>query len=356
MISSTKTYPSRDDLFREIARLRSDRTDLRAREAAATLGVTEAEYVAARAVAGEARPLEADARALLEGVARLGPVMASTRSSGAVLESIGTYGTPDVGERTGIVVGDNIDLRVFPSGWVSAYAVDDARDGGVLRSLQIFDADGVSAHEIYLRAESDGDAYDALVRDRALAGTHAETVPRATAPVSKKRDGDVDVGTYRQAYAAMTDTHDFFLVLRRFRLEREQGVRLADPRYVRALDPSAHRALFAAAAEGGVPLMLFVASDGMLQISSGPVSQPSYGGRWCDIIGARSNLHLDETTVARAWAVRKPTANGIVTSLECYAESGDLVLQIFGERNEGERERGAWHDLVTGLPGAPHAT
>jgi putative hemin transport protein len=158
---------------------------------------------------------------------------------------------------------------------------------------------------------------------------------------------------FRAAYAAMTDTHEFFMLLRRFGYSREAGLRAAGPEFARPLAPDAHRALFDVAARRAIPLMLFVSSDGMLQISSGPVPAPSLAGPWCNLIGERFNLHLDETAVARAWAVRKPTSGGIVTSLELYDAAGATVAQVFGERHEGERERGDWAAAIAELPGAP---
>ena len=63
----------------------------------------------------------------------------------------------------------------------------------------------------------------------------------------------------------------------------------------------------------------------------------------------RATLRVDRAGVARAWAVRKPTSLGIVTSLELYAESGELVLQVFGERHAGEGEREDWQRAVASL-------
>ena len=291
---------------------------------------------------GEAIALSPDPAPLLERVAALGPVTARTQSRYASLESAGTYGAPDIGEHTGIVIGDNIDLRIFPSGWVYAYATTCPSGPAVSRSVEVFDGAGAAAHAIVLGPESDLAAYERLVRELALArdGVQLALEPQAHRP--EKDDAAIDVPAYRRAFAAMGDTHDFFMLLRRFGLAREQGLRLADPAFARPLAPAAHRQLFARATFDRIPLMLFVANEGMVQISSGLVPEGTERGRSYELLDARFTLQLQEDGVARAWAVRKPTVNGIVTSLELYDTAGTLILQIFGERHEGVGERPDW--------------
>lgn len=321
---------------------------LRSRAAAAALSITEAELVAARCDAGQATRLKPAPADILAHVARLGRVRARSESRYASLESVGEYAMPDIGEHTGIVIGDNIDLRIFPSGWTYAYGVTD--EAGGAPSVQIFDGNGAAAHKVLLRPESDVAAYERLVADLAM----PSDAPLVTlAPISaraEKRDADVDSDAYRHAFAAMGDTHDFFMLLRRFGLAREQGLRLAEPEFARPLARLAHRQLFACATAGDIPLMLFVANEGIVQISSGLVPASTGTAGTYGMRDAHFDLQLDEDGVARAWAVRKPTVNGIVTSLELYDAAGTLIVQAFGERHEGSGERPDWARAIAELP------
>ncbi|MGO8041235.1 ChuX/HutX family heme-like substrate-binding protein, partial [Rhizobium leguminosarum] len=43
--------------------------------------------------------------------------------------------------------------------------------------------------------------------------------------------------------------------------------------------------------------------------------------------------------IAETWAVRKPTTDGHVTSLEAYNSEGEMIIQFFGKRQEGSDER-----------------
>jgi putative hemin transport protein len=49
--------------------------------------------------------------------------------------------------------------------------------------------------------------------------------------------------------------------------------------------------------------------------------------------------------------VRKPTRDGIVTSLEIFDADDAQIAWLFGERHEGEAEMPAWRLLLDGLPG-----
>ena len=96
--------------------------------------------------------------------------------------------------------------------------------------------------------------------------------------------------------------------------------------------------------------MIFVANEGIVQISSGLVPAATGTGERYGMRDSRFSLHLNEAGIARAWAVRKPTVNGIVTSLELYDAAGTLIVQTFGERHEGSGERPDWARAIGELP------
>ena len=51
--------------------------------------------------------------------------------------------------------------------------------------------------------------------------------------------------------------------------------------------------------------------------------------------------------------MRKPTKDGHVTSLEAYDADGEMIIQFFGKRQEGEGERADWRFLAENLPRIP---
>jgi hypothetical protein len=45
-------------------------------------------------------------------------------------------------------------------------------------------------------------------------------------------------------------------------------------------------------------------------------------GPWLNVLDPGFNLHLREDLIASAWIVRKPTADGVVSSLELFDAGG----------------------------------
>ncbi|MEL7342254.1 MAG: ChuX/HutX family heme-like substrate-binding protein, partial [Bacteroidota bacterium] len=59
------------------------------------------------------------------------------------------------------------------------------------------------------------------------------------------------------------------------------------------------------------------------------------------------NLHVKEPMITSSWIVRKPTADGMVTALECFNEEGQQVVQLFGKRKPGIPELPEWQEIVS---------
>ncbi len=335
------------------ASLRAAEPALRIRDAADRLGVTELELVAS-GVGQTAIRLDAEWGALLAALPSLGPVMALTRNDHVVHEKTGPYVGVDVmaGGRMALALGEQIDLRLFLTRWRYAFAVTDKVASGVRSSLQFFSPDGSATHKIYLVAESDRAAYDALVErfrdagDAPLIGVEPPEDTPAGLP-----DDAIDGAAFRAAWDALTDTHEFFGLLGRFRVNRIQALRIAGPTRAAQLALDAPRQVLTRAAEAGLPIMVFTGNPGTLQIHTGPVVQVKPTGPWINVLDPDFNLHLNETGVAEAWLVRKPTADGVVTSIELFDKTGYLITTFFGKRKPGQPEDPAWRALAESLVG-----
>jgi putative hemin transport protein len=107
-----------------------------------------------------------------------------------------------------------------------------------------------------------------------------------------------------------------------------------------------------ASVKSGLPIMCFVANDGIVQIHSGPIFNVQSMGPWINIMDPTFHLHLRQDHIAETWAVRKPTTDGHVTSLEAYNAEGEMIIQFFGKRQEGSDERAAWREIMENLPRA----
>src|SRR5690554_748958 len=173
--------------------LKRSRPDLRARDAAAELGVSEAEYVAA-SCGDDVRRLAGPWPELVAGLPTLGEVMALTRNNCAVHEKVGRFGEISVSGDQGLVLNTDIDLRIFYANWSTGFAVTETGRHGTRRSLQFFSADGTAIHKVYLRPESDIAAYEALVARHLSDDQSIDQVvaPRKPAPPARP-DSEIDV-------------------------------------------------------------------------------------------------------------------------------------------------------------------
>lgn len=327
---------------------------VRARDAAAELGASEGALIASLCGAdGEARALRLrDAQAdIVKDIEALGPVMALTRNDHVVHEKIGPYVKISINPGTGLVLGEQIDLRIFPAHWRHAFAVLEETKEGLRRSIQVFDATGTAVHKIFQKPKTDIAAFDALIERWTSDNQSPDFEALAAAPKKKDRaDSEIDVAGLRAHWKALQDTHDFFGLLREFDVGRLQALRLAGDEFAYQVKPEALSASLESAASSDTPVMVFVGNPGCIQIHTGPVKNLKRMGPWFNVLDPDFNLHLREDAIASAWAVFKPTRDGVVTSLELYDTNGFCFAQLFGARKPGKPELQPWRDIVAALP------
>jgi putative hemin transport protein len=347
---TTSALPQPNVLLERWSDLRREEPKIRIRDAAGKLGVTEAQLLAASVDGTNVLRLEPKFRDLITEIPGLGRVMALTRNESAVHERKGVYEGVDTKGHAGLVLGPDIDLRIFFSEWAHGFALNEEGEHGRRRSLQFFDARGNAVHKIFAQESTDAGAFDALVgKYRAASQEAALEVQPPAAAVAPKPDAEIDAEGFRGAWDAMQDTHEFFMLLRKFGAARTQGLRLAGPNRALPVDNSTARALLEAAAVRETPIMIFVGNPGNIQIHTGPVKNVKVLGPWLNVLDPEFNLHLREDRIDSSWIVRKPTRDGVVTSLEIFDAGGENIALFFGKRKPGQPEDPAWRDLIANL-------
>jgi putative hemin transport protein len=322
---------------------------LRPRDLAQSLGVTEVDLLAAQVGQGVTR-IVAHPDQLMPVVQGLGEVMALTRNDSVVHERTGTYDDWHSGNHAAMILGPEIDLRIFPSHWVHGFAVRNESDKGPSRSLQVFDASGEAVHKIYPRDGTDLDAWDKAVATLAT-GDDTDTLDLAP-PVSVEgaKARPEKSGELRAAWAKMTDTHQFLRLVSRMKMNRLGAYRIAGAPFAVPLAPEALNDALVACASDGVPVMLFVGNRGCIQIHSGRIGTLKEMGPWQNVLDPRFNLHLRLDHVAEVWLVEKPTRRGPALSIEAFTSEGGLILQLFGYRKEGQEDAEAFENMAKALP------
>jgi putative hemin transport protein len=348
-MSSNTDFTSRAQALRaRNEALAASQPGLRARNLAQALGVSEAEWVAAGCGGVKATALRGTPQEIFRELGTLGEVMALTRNDWCVHERHGVYEDIQAEGPVGLVLGPDIDLRVFFTAWKSAWAVE--QDGR--HSLQFFDGAGVAVHKVYRTEATDAAAYDALVAKFAGEAQWPEAAPYAPAADADRVE---DSAQWREAWLAMQDTHEFFPLLRKFKVSRLAALAAAGEDLAQPVPAESVERMLESAAQSGLSIMCFVGNRGMIQIHTGPVRQQRRTGPWYNVLDPKFNLHLDTTAIASAWVVNKPTSDGWVTSLELYSATGDLIAQFFGERKPGKPELAPWRELMASLCSVPLA-
>jgi putative hemin transport protein len=334
------------DLKEKWEALKADNPHLRIRNAAAELGVSEAELLATNVGEG-VTVLKPEFKDILTETEQLGKVMALTRNDECVHERKGTYLNGDFSSpHAQLFVGEDIDLRIFLNHWKFAFAVVE----GDKKSLQFFGKDGLALHKIYLTKDSNETAFDAIVEKFTADEQHSILECEAVAPkAEEKPDSEIDVEGFQKAWRELKDTHDFFMMTRKFGVSRTQALRLAPEGFTQKIDSSKVVNVLEDASEKQLPIMIFVGNRGIIQIHTGNVKKTLWHQQWFNVMDPDFNLHLDVTKIAEAWIVKKPTEDGEVTAIEVFNNEGDFIVQFFGKRKPGIPELQEWKNLVADL-------
>lgn len=331
----------------QIRALRAENPKARARDFAAAQGITEAELVAAY-VGLTATAINATPDALFPLIGTLGDVLALTRNDSCVHERRGVYKDFHAGPHAAMVLGSEIDMRMFPSHWKFGFAVVEPGEDGLKRSLQVFDAAGDAVHKVHLKPESDVAAFDALVAALRLPEQSAALTLVPRAPVEGPKGDPARVADLRAEWQDMTDTHQFLKLTRRLKFNRLGANRMVGAPFAAPVARDAITQVLHAAADQKIPLMIFVGNAGCIQIHGGPIEKVVPMGPWINVMDPRFNLHLRADHIAECWRVTKPTQRGDAISVEAFDAEGGLILQIFGYRKDAPPL--AWDAFVTALP------
>jgi len=328
------------DLQNCLKKLTAEQRTARARDIARYLGVSEAQWIAAAQDRVSSRQLRCAPFDIFNRINELGEVIAITRNDACVHELKGVYPKPLLDRGVLLVQGDPIDLRVFLGTIKTIWSVAELGRS----SLQFFDQAGSAIHKIYCTEATDMTAYQQLADDYAL---EAVTWPsKLDIPEESLSPSVEQPQVLREAWLAMQDTHEFYGLVKRFKVTRVTAFKAVGEDLALKIDPRLLEDILQDVASRQLPVMCFVANPGAIQIYTGPVHTLYRKGPWYNIIDPSFNLHLKTDAIDSAWVVRKPTIDGWVTSLELYDKDESLLVQVFGARKPGQAELTEWRDIM----------
>lgn len=329
-------------LKEQYAKFKEENPKMRIRNIATAMNVSEAELVNTSIGEGVTR-LNNQFTDLLKEVQTMGHVMALTRNDNCVHERKGVYNNVSFEGHVGLVLDPDIDLRLFMMSWKWGFAVQE----GDRKSLQFFDKSGTAVHKIYVTEKSDVAAYDALVAKYTADEQQEELQTEAFAPApAELPDSEIDVENFQKEWLELKDTHDFYGMLRKYKVTRTQAMRLAPEGHVTQVDNNATRTMLETAAERNVPIMVFVGNKGCIQIHTGEVSNLAEMGPWYNVLDPEFNMHLRTDAIAATYLVKKPSVDGIINSIEVFDKDGEMIVQFFGKRKPGIPELETWRSIL----------
>ena len=336
------TQPQHAPLWQRYLTTKAQSSAKYARDIAAEMGISEAELTEAR-LGYDAVRLQNDARAILTALEAVGETKCICRNEYAVHEQVGEFTHQHLSGHAGLVLNPRaLDLRLFLSQWASAFRLND----NGRQSIQFFDPHGDALLKVYTTENTDMAAWDALI----VAQTQQSPDPLAIRPADPLKFADsADGEALENEWRAMTDVHQFFGLLKRHNLSRQQAFRLVGDDLACQVENNALALLLETARQHGNEIMIFVGNRGCVQIFTGAVEKVVPMKGWLNIFNPTFTLHLLEETIAESWVTRKPTADGHVTSLELFAADGTQIAQLYGQRTEGEPEQSQWRSQIDAL-------
>ncbi len=330
----------------------SKQPNLRIRSAAEALGVSEMELVRLRGK-DALTPLQTRFPELLAAMENVGSVMILTRNDEVVHEVTGSFKGFTTGKSgvMGLAVGE-IDIRVFFTHWVWGYRVQEQVRSGCRESLQFFDRYGAAVFKIYRVAETDGTAWSELIET--FAAERLESfAPCGKRPVPERVSVEsVDVDTLRDGWQNLKDVHHFHALLKRTGADRLTALELLRGEWATELKTAGAEVLdhlLELLRDNGCPSMFFVGNPGIVQIFTGQVVNVKRSGPWMNVLDPNFNLHVNTAQIESWWLVRRPSSDGIITSVEAFNAQGELVLTVFGERKPGIPESELWREQAATL-------
>jgi putative hemin transport protein len=336
---------------------RRNNLKMRERDLAIQLGISEAQFL--EAFVGEhVERIEPDIDTFFPMLHEAGVVMALSRNAHAVHEKTGIYEKYSSGKHASMVLGKDIDLRIFPKHWRHAYHVTKPMDdGSSLQSFQFFDSRGDAVHKVFARDATDMVKWN-LIRERLHKSNTGPAFKAASPAKPAEHPTEEAVADLRVTWASMEDTHQFQSMLRKTKISRHDAIRLIGDDYAQRLSDDAAELLFERLAAQEVSIMAFVRNPGILQIHSGPIRNIKQMGPWLNVLDSGFHLHLRKDHFAAIWLVRKPTSNGDIYSIEIFDEHDEQVILINGDRRGGDVSDAVaqWDGLVEELPRAQAST
>lgn len=244
-----------------------------------------------------------------------------------------------------------VHLRIFYPQWQYGFALldDENCDGLPQHSLQFFDHRGDMMHKILMHDSSDLSAFRRLTDDFA---SPDQSSPLQLTSAAAQTDGIgnmIDINALRADWAHAHSPDDFLQQQEQFDQQRLRKLRLAGKAFAYQVANDSARVILQRMVEFGTAVMSQVGNAGIVQAYYGKIKNIRSGNSLMGIMNSSFRMQLREDHIDSIWVAKKPTTDGIVTSLELFNRQGTRIASFLSKKGNGQPEPKEWREAVMRL-------
>lgn len=319
---------------------------IRTKDAADLIGVSEGQLLSTKVDGKKVVKLNNKFESQFHAFQELGQVMALTRNEHVVHEAKGIYKNISFNSHIGIVLGSNIDLRIFVGKFAYSFAVQIDKKHKSLYSIHFFNKYGRAIHKVYLIGKKNISEYFVFVDKFRIPNQTIHFEFTNDTNQIEEFNTKINQKSFLKDWSNLKDTHDFYPLLKKYKVERLHAFEISEGLYTEKVANKQINLLLKNVVKLKIPIMIFVSSGGVIQIFTGYIRNVKTIGEWLNILDKKFNLHIKEAEIEHSWVVKKPTNDGIVTSYELFDQDRKPIVSIFGKRKPGNPELASWRKVI----------
>lgn len=330
-------------------KLQNTEPDLPNDEFASRLGVSEAELVASRVGCGVIRLAEDSIADIFMSMPEVGRVMVFTSNNACHHLKKGWFDGVLLGKTIGEVVGGAVDLRLYLDYFKYAFVVKEKKYGVLYESIQFFDVNGVAVHKIYKIEQTNTKLWQRLINTFAALDQTPfvfvdDSIDQLALGLS---DSCIDTGSLLCSWCENCSCpYEIRGLLKRHNVTRQQSLRIIGKEFAQRAENYTAEFVLNKVAATGLPIKIVAESNGLIQTHTGVIQNFNKMGWWINVLDEDFNLHLRSDLIAETWVVKKPTMDGVATSIEMYDDTGKSIVSFYGQSMPGKPEMRAWTELA----------
>lgn len=156
------------------------------------------------------------------------------------------------------------------------------------------------------------------------------------------RIGQADTVSLLSHWRHLNSEHAIPVILAKHGLTRLEAVQLLAPHFSQVIKVSAFFELMQHIEQQSWNISLSLHSSNMLQSYQGGICASYQAVYHWYCYGQNFYLQLEQAALASAWIVHKPSSEGLLSSLELYHHSGELLLSLTDLPTGDVVQRGEW--------------